>query len=92
MLFAFCGLPVVIARSRKLHLRRWLISELGILLVATALFVYLCVCREVYDDAALRDWLAQLADFDEAWAFFKHEDDGVGAGYALRMAELARGG
>lgn len=60
-------------------------------LVPTAPFAYLRARREVYDDAALQGWLDQLADVDEAWVFFKHEDDGVGAGHALRMAELAGG-
>jgi uncharacterized protein YecE (DUF72 family) len=64
---------------------------LAVPLVPTAPFAYLRVRRELYDDAALQDWLAQLAGFDEAWVFFKHEDDGVGAGFARRMAELAGG-
>lgn len=34
--YAFVGVPIAIAQARKLHMRRWLISELGILTVSTA--------------------------------------------------------
>lgn len=58
--------------------------------VATAGFGYLRLRRPDYDDAALARWaetvLAQR--WDDAFVYFKHEDEARGPAYALRFAKL----
>ncbi|HEX9049687.1 MAG TPA: DUF72 domain-containing protein [Anaeromyxobacter sp.] len=58
--------------------------------VATAGFGYLRLRRPDYDDAALARWartvLAQR--WDDAFVFFKHEDEARGPAYALRFRAL----
>lgn len=61
-------------------------------LVATTDWGYLRLRREAYDDAALEAWKANVAGqpWTEAWAFFKHEDEGTGPALARRFLELWR--
>jgi uncharacterized protein YecE (DUF72 family) len=49
-------------------------------LIRTAPFGYLRLRRPDYDEAALTDWAVRIRDqgWDEAFVFFKHEDDGGG--------------
>ena len=58
--------------------------------VATAGFGYLRLRRPDYDDAALARWaetvLAQR--WDDAFVYFKHEDEARGPAYALRFTKL----
>ncbi len=57
--------------------------------VATAPFGYLRLRRTEYDDAARADWAERMRDqpWDEAFVFFKHEDDCAGP----LMAEAFQG-
>lgn len=68
-------------------------------LVRTAPLGYLRLRRPDYDAAALTDWALRIADqgWDEAFVFFKHEDEGAGPRMAAefvaaaeRLAELRR--
>ncbi len=68
-------------------------------LIATAPYGYLRLRRPDYDAAALSDWAMRIADQDwnEAFVFFKHEDDGAGPRMAAdfvaaaeRLGELRR--
>lgn len=63
----------------------------GAPLVRTAPWGYARLRAASYDDDALQGWLAQLRDegFEEAFLFFKHEDEGVAPLLALRILELA---
>jgi uncharacterized protein YecE (DUF72 family) len=60
-------------------------------LVSTAPFAYLRLRRTEYDDGALRAWEARLrgSSWDPVWLFFKHEDEGLGPKFALRLLELS---
>jgi uncharacterized protein YecE (DUF72 family) len=60
-------------------------------LLPTARFGYLRLRRPDYDDASLAAWAAriQAQPWDEAFLFFKHEDEARGPAFALRMTELA---
>jgi uncharacterized protein YecE (DUF72 family) len=60
----------------------------------TADWGYLRLRRVVYDEAALAAWLQRVRDqkWNEAFVFFKHEDEGTGprlAGEFLRLAGAA---
>jgi len=66
-------------------------SGLQVPRVDTAPFAYLRLRRDAYDDEALRQWIARLDGLDEAWVYFKHEDEGVGARLARRLLELHAG-
>lgn len=61
--------------------------------VATACWGYLRLRRVEYTDDEVRDWaewtLAQ--EWDDAFAFFKHEDAATGPRLAARFAELCEG-
>lgn len=61
-------------------------------LVATARFGYLRLRRAGYDTGALRRWLERIRaqPWDEAYVFFKHEDQAVGPALALELWALAR--
>jgi uncharacterized protein YecE (DUF72 family) len=63
-------------------------------LVATARFGYLRLRRPGYDAGALRRWLDRIRaqPWEEAYVFFKHEDQAVGPALALELLALARGG
>jgi len=56
---------------------------------ATAAWGYLRLRRTDYDDAALDAWAARVRAqaWDEAWVFFKHEDEGNAAVLAQRFAK-----
>jgi uncharacterized protein YecE (DUF72 family) len=62
---------------------------------ATSRWGYLRLRRVDYGDAELAAWADRIAaaPWDEAWIFFKHEDEGKGPAYAARFIELglARG-
>jgi uncharacterized protein YecE (DUF72 family) len=60
---------------------------------ATAPFGYLRLRRPDYDDAALARWAAAVRAqrWDDAFVFFKHEDEARGPDYALRFGALAEG-
>lgn len=61
--------------------------------VATAGFGYLRLRRPDYDGAALARWRETVAAqrWDDAFVFFKHEDEARGPEYALSFGALAAG-
>ena len=60
-------------------------------IVSTAPFGYLRLRRANYDDDALTEWTDRLQKqgWEQAWVFFKHEDEGLGPKFALRLLELS---
>jgi uncharacterized protein YecE (DUF72 family) len=58
-------------------------------LVATAGFGYLRLRRSAYTEPELDAWSARIraAGWERAFAFFKHEDAGIGPALALQLAE-----
>ncbi len=62
-------------------------------LVPTARFGYLRLRRTGYDDDALRAWADRIRaqPWDEAFVFFKHEDEARGPQLAQRLIEMLRG-
>ena len=60
-------------------------------LVSTARWGYLRLRRPDYGDPELSSWLerARSQGWDEAFVFFKHEDEGKGPALAARFRELA---
>jgi uncharacterized protein YecE (DUF72 family) len=56
----------------------------------TAGFGYLRLRSPSYDDAELRSWAARIHEqpWDEAFVFFKHEDDGAGPELAARFRTI----
>jgi uncharacterized protein YecE (DUF72 family) len=58
--------------------------------VATARFGYLRLRRPDYDAAALARWAERVRSlaWEEAFVFFKHEEEARGPDYALRFGEL----
>jgi uncharacterized protein YecE (DUF72 family) len=60
-------------------------------LVSTARWGYLRLRRPDYGDPELATWLerARAQGWDEAYVFFKHEDEGKGPALAARFLELA---
>jgi uncharacterized protein YecE (DUF72 family) len=54
----------------------------------TAPLTYLRLRAASYSDEALKSWKARCADFERAFVFFKHEDEGAGPAYAKRMLTL----
>ena len=59
-------------------------------LVTTADWGYLRLRREDYSDEALRDWksVIEAQPWQEAFVFFKHEDEGAAPRLAKRLLEL----
>jgi uncharacterized protein YecE (DUF72 family) len=59
-------------------------------LVRTASWGYLRLRRETYTDADLHAWAARIHSqgWSEAYAFFKHEDEGAAPKFAQRFMEL----
>ena len=59
-------------------------------LVSTCNWGYLRLRREDYSDEALRAWITaiQAQPWEEAFVFFKHEDEGAAPRLATRMLEL----
>jgi uncharacterized protein YecE (DUF72 family) len=60
-------------------------------IVSTSTFGYLRLRRTEYGDPALKDWSARIEgqSWDRAWVFFKHEDEGLGPKFALRLLEVS---
>ncbi len=59
--------------------------------LATASFGYLRLRRPGYERADLAAWAQRVAarDWDEAFVFFKHEDEAAGPALATSFLELA---
>jgi uncharacterized protein YecE (DUF72 family) len=59
--------------------------------VATAEWGYLRLRRPDYQDADLKTWIKQVQDqeWQDAFVFFKHEDEGKGPQMASKFLELA---
>ncbi len=59
---------------------------------ATAPWGYLRLRRTDYGDRELAAWADRIAaaPWEEAWVFFKHEEEGKGPEYAARFIELGR--
>ncbi len=57
--------------------------------VATASWGYLRLRRDDYDDSALREWRERIVSerWEDAFVFFKHEDDGGGPRMARAMLD-----
>jgi uncharacterized protein YecE (DUF72 family) len=64
---------------------------LDVPVVATAAWGCLRLRQPDYDDAALKRWLKQMnkQDWQDAFVFFKHEDEAKGPKFAQRFLELA---
>lgn len=56
--------------------------------VGTARYGYFRLRRLDYDEAALRRWAAQVRQFDEAYVYFKHEDEARGPVFAKQFLPL----
>jgi uncharacterized protein YecE (DUF72 family) len=69
-------------------------DELDIPFTATADFGYLRLRLPEYSDADLKAWAKRLRDqgWQDAFVFFKHEDEGKGPRMAKRFLELAGAG
>ncbi|MDB5349183.1 MAG: hypothetical protein JWN86_430 [Planctomycetota bacterium] len=68
-------------------------GDLDVALAATADWGYLRLRRPDYGDTELEAWVkrVQEQDWQEAFVFFKHEDEGKGPRMAKRFMELAGG-
>ena len=66
-------------------------DDLEVPMAATADWGCLRLRRPDYDDTALKRWLKQIRqqDWQDAFVFFKHEDEGRGPKLALKLLELA---
>ncbi len=62
-------------------------------IISTADFGYLRLRRQDYTDADLATWasLVRESGWDDAYVFFKHEDEGAGPALAERFRELLAG-
>jgi uncharacterized protein YecE (DUF72 family) len=64
-------------------------EELATPVAATADFGYLRLRREDYTTAQIKKWAASIKDqqrtWSEAFVYFKHEERGVGPGFARKM-------
>jgi uncharacterized protein YecE (DUF72 family) len=60
--------------------------------VASTSWGYLRLRRSEYDDAELSTWIERIRarSWDEAYVFFKHEDEGKGPAFATRFSALSR--
>lgn len=67
-------------------------NDLEIPFVSTANWGYLRLRRPDYDDAELKKWVKQVRkqEWQDAFVFFKHEDEGKGPQMAKRFLELAK--
>jgi uncharacterized protein YecE (DUF72 family) len=65
-------------------------DELEVPFVATAKWGYLRLRRPDYGDRELRDWAKRVQDqeWEDAFVFFKHEDEGKGPQLAARFIEI----
>jgi uncharacterized protein YecE (DUF72 family) len=66
-------------------------DDLVVPFVATADWGCLRLRRPDYDDAALKKWVKQVRqqDWQDAFVFFKHEDEAKGPRFAKRFLDLA---
>ena len=66
-------------------------DEIGAPLVRTADWGYLRLRRPTYERADLERWAALVAEqeWDRAFVFFKHEDEGAGPKMAEEFMEVA---
>ena len=66
-------------------------NDLEVPFVATADWGYLRLRRPGYADAELKAWVKQVKqqNWQDAFVFFKHEDEGLGPQLAKRFIELA---
>ena len=66
-------------------------TDLRIPLVATADWGYLRLRRPDYADAELQSWVNRVhrQNWEDAFIFFKHEEEGKGPRFAKRFLELA---
>jgi uncharacterized protein YecE (DUF72 family) len=66
-------------------------DDLEVPFVATAGWGYLRLRRDDYSDAELKAWVKRVRDqgWQDAFVFFKHEDEGKGPQMAKRFLELA---
>ena len=60
--------------------------------VSTADWGYLRLRRPDYGDAELKTWASRISEqkWQNAFVFFKHEDEGKGPAMAKRFLELAQ--
>jgi uncharacterized protein YecE (DUF72 family) len=67
--------------------------ETGVPIVDTASFGYLRLRAADYDEAALRRWVAEIGSrpWEEAYVFFKHEDEGAAPRLASELLAIATG-
>jgi uncharacterized protein YecE (DUF72 family) len=56
--------------------------------VRTAPFAYFRLRRLDYDEAALRKWAEEIRKHDEAFVYFKHEDEARGPAFARQYLAL----
>ncbi|WP_020474354.1 DUF72 domain-containing protein [Zavarzinella formosa] len=66
-------------------------DDLTVPFVPTAGWGYLRLRRPDYDEAELKTWAERVLEqkWDEAFVFFKHEDEGKGPVFAKKFMELA---
>ncbi len=60
-------------------------------IISTAGWGYLRLRRTAYDENDLADWMKRVEDqkWEDAFVFFKHEDEGIGPKLAARFLELS---
>jgi uncharacterized protein YecE (DUF72 family) len=63
-------------------------DELATPVVGTAPFAYFRLRRLDYDEPALRRWAATVRGFEEAFVYFKHEDEARGPAFAKDFLPL----
>jgi uncharacterized protein YecE (DUF72 family) len=68
-------------------------EELKVPFVSTARWGYLRLRRPDYTTADLKSWYKKISsqEWDSAFVFFKHEDEGIGAKMAVQFHEMALG-
>ena len=68
------------------------VADADSLLVPTASWGYMRLRRTEYSGAELEEWPArvQRQAWDDAYVFFKHEDEGKGPRFAVQFRELLR--
>ena len=62
-------------------------------IISTAAWGYLRLRKTVYDEKDLIEWMKRVQDeeWQDAFIFFKHEDEGVGPKLAAQFLKLADG-
>jgi uncharacterized protein YecE (DUF72 family) len=66
-------------------------GDLDVPLVRTADWGYLRLRKPGYPESELKEWASWVAEqeWDRAYVFFKHEDEGAGPKMAMRFLEIA---